>query len=129
MGSDVEYVLDASAVLALLFDEVGSDTVADRLGHSAMSTFNWGEMLQVCIARGADVEPIENDLKAGLADIYTLELDDVTAAAKMWPETKAYGLSLGDRVCLALAKRLDTKALTCDRAWLELNDQMVEVLR
>jgi ribonuclease VapC len=33
------------------------------------------------------------------------------------PKTRAAGLSLGDRACLALAVRLGAKALTTDRSW------------
>ena len=35
--------------------------------------------------------------------------------------TRAQGLSLGDRACLALALRLGLPALTTDRAWVELD--------
>jgi PIN domain nuclease of toxin-antitoxin system len=37
------------------------------------------------------------------------------------PLTSTRGLSLGDRACLAVAKRLDAIAVTADRAWPELN--------
>jgi PIN domain nuclease of toxin-antitoxin system len=35
--------------------------------------------------------------------------------------TRAAGLSLGDRACLALARALDAVALTTDRAWQNLD--------
>jgi ribonuclease VapC len=35
----------------------------------------------------------------------------------MRPASQAFGLSLGDRMCLALARRTGGPALTADRAW------------
>jgi PIN domain nuclease of toxin-antitoxin system len=36
------------------------------------------------------------------------------------PLTRALGLSLGDRACLALAANLGATALTTDSAWMQL---------
>lgn len=36
------------------------------------------------------------------------------------PATRAAGLSLGDRACLALARRLGVPALTAERRWAEV---------
>ena len=35
--------------------------------------------------------------------------------------TKSAGLSLGDRACLGLAKKLGVPVLTADRTWLDLS--------
>jgi ribonuclease VapC len=44
--------------------------------------------------------------------------------------TKGRGPSLGDRACLALARRLDASVLTADRAWQGLDLGVpVEMLR
>jgi ribonuclease VapC len=40
------YVLDASALLALLQQESGTEIVAAALQDSAISTVNWSEVLQ-----------------------------------------------------------------------------------
>ena len=42
-------------------------------------------------------------------------------AASLRPATRAKGLSLGDRACLALAIERGVPALTADRAWMELD--------
>ena len=50
--------------------------------------------------------------------------------ARLWH--RGSGLSLGDRFCLALAKRLDCPALTADRAWLPVADDAgvrIELIR
>lgn len=36
------------------------------------------------------------------------------------PQTRGFGLSLGDRACLALARQANLPALTADQAWVEL---------
>jgi ribonuclease VapC len=41
-------------------------------------------------------------------------------AAQLWSQTKAFGLSLGDRACLALAIDQKAIALTADRVWANL---------
>ncbi len=107
-------VLDASAVLAYLQDEPGAAIVDASLAGAVVGAANWSEVLArlddgveaaladaVMTARGVRIEPVS---KA-----------DAQAAARLRrgrPE-----LSLGDRLCLALAERLQVRALTADRAW------------
>jgi ribonuclease VapC len=38
-------------------------------------------------------------------------------AAQLWTESRAYGLSLGNRACLALGISLKVPILTGDRIW------------
>jgi ribonuclease VapC len=53
----------------------------------------------------------------------------VGAAALLRPTTR-FGLSLGDRACLALAALRDLPAVTADRAWAKLDLGIrVEVVR
>jgi PIN domain nuclease of toxin-antitoxin system len=40
-------------------------------------------------------------------------------AGMMRPVGESFGLSLADRLCLALARRLDVAAMTADRVWLQ----------
>lgn len=55
------------------------------------------------------------------------EADHAESAAELWPRTRAAGLSLADRACLALARHHGVPALTADRAWCDV-DAGVEVL-
>ena len=53
-------------------------------------------------------------------------------AGVLLPVTRAAGLSLTDRACLDLARRLDVPALTADRAWQAIAEQAevrVELIR
>lgn len=110
-------VLDASALLAFLFGEPGTDAVHDTLSVSVMSTVNWSETAQWLRARGADPdEAYELLTDAGLR-LEPLSRADADEAAVLHARTRDAGLSLGDRCCLALARRLGSRALTADSAW------------
>lgn len=109
-------VLDASAVLAYLTGEKGADKVERALdGGAVCSAANWSEVAQKVQAVGGDWE-----LSRALLLAYGLQIEPVTAddgewAALRWRSDK--GLSLGDRLCLALAHRMGLVALTADRQW------------
>lgn len=113
-----QYVLDASAVLAMLHREPGADAVAAIVGASAISTVNWSEVVQKAASHGVDVEGLADGLGSIGLDIVAFELAEAEAAARLW--RGAERLSLADRACLATAARLDAPAVTADRAWLEL---------
>ena len=112
-------VLDASAVLALLHSEPGADAVEEALEHAAISTVNWSEVCQRSIAHDVDVSDL--DTEALGVQLVPFSVEDAEQAAELWSATRHLGLSLGDRACLGLARRLERPALTADRAWLDLD--------
>ena len=115
------YVLDASALLALLNAEDGSDLVSDSLPNSVISPVNLaevvtrlsilgmpeGEVREAVTLLGLEIIPFDEEqaFRAGLLSVYTQPL----------------GLSLGDRACLALALTTHAAALTADRVWKDLD--------
>jgi ribonuclease VapC len=109
-------VFDASALLAFLQGEDGSDHVEEVLERGGVcGTANWSEVTQKVMAAGRDWESAK-----ALLDSYGLGLEPVTAtdaerAAVLW--VRGGGLSLGDRLCLALGDRLDADVLTADTSW------------
>jgi ribonuclease VapC len=125
--------LDASALLAYLLGEPGADLVEEHLvRRSAISAVNWCEVAGKLIDAGAPCEEgVPRVLRRGglgeLLDVHAFERPDAEAAAGLRAATRALGLSLGDRACLALAQRLGVPALTADRAWTEL-ELAIEVI-
>ncbi len=111
-------VLDASALLAMLHSESGAEIVEAAIDQGAISTVNWSEVYQRSVGRGVDVAGLRNDVEALGVEIVPFTVDDAEQAAELWPPTRHIGLSLGDRACLALARRLGLPALTADRSWL-----------
>lgn len=114
-----QYVVDASALLAAIHNETGGDYVQQRIQDCVVSSVNWSEVLQKLERAGADVNTIEQGLKAlGLAVVDFTEQDAQLAAA-LWLVAKKLGLSLADRACLALGARLRASVITADRVWSE----------
>jgi ribonuclease VapC len=116
-------VLDASALLAHLRDEPGADVVAEAIASGAViSTVNLAEVFSRVADRGEDPAKLAADLtQSGLLD-GAITVEPFTAAdaidvGRLRPLTRVAGLSLGDRACLALARRLDAPALTADTDW------------
>ena len=109
-------VFDASALLAYLGGEAGADLVRERLAEGGVcGAANWSEVAQKIRAAGADW-----GLARGLLQSYDLVIEPVTqvdaeSAARLWRSGE--GLSLADRLCLALADRLGATAWTADVQW------------
>ncbi|MGD0455856.1 MAG: type II toxin-antitoxin system VapC family toxin [Solirubrobacteraceae bacterium] len=116
-------VLDASALLAHLRDEPGADVVAEAIASGAViSTVNLAEVFSRVADRGEDPAKLAAELtQSGLLDgaitVEPFTAADAIDAGRLRPLTRDAGLSLGDRACLALARRLDAPALTADTDW------------
>ena len=129
-------VLDASALLALLKGEPGAERVAEALEQGAyLSAVNLAEVLSKLADWGEDpAEAQARMAQVGLlgaaVEVLPFTGEDALEVARLRALTRAYGLSFGDRACLALARRLGLPALTAERAWAELDLGVpVEVLR
>jgi ribonuclease VapC len=132
----VTAVLDASALLALLKGEPGAERVAEALEQGAyLSAVNLAEVLSKLADWGEDpAEAQARMAQVGLlgaaVEVLPFTGEDALEVARLRALTRAYGLSFGDRACLALARRLGLSALTAERAWAELDLGIpVEVLR
>lgn len=109
-------VVDASALLAFAQGEDGSAIVEQALIDGAScGAANWSEVAQKVLAAGRDWE-----LVAALMSSYDLRVEPVVKIDAEWAAhrwRRGEGLSLADRLCLALAERLDRDAITADAEW------------
>ena len=112
--------LDASALLAYLYGEPGSQVVAASLEHSCMSTVNLCEVLSRFTRDGHDGLLVLTRLLSSPIEFVGFGEADAAETAALLPTTRIHGLSLGDRACLALASVRGVPVLTADQAWLEL---------
>ncbi len=116
----IEVVLDASALLAYLREEPGSDRVDEVLGGAVITSVNWAEVVQKSLSAGVEVEGLRQDLQALGLVVEPFSAGDADTTARLWAQTQRLGLSLADRACLSLGLRLKLPVITCDRAWAEL---------
>jgi ribonuclease VapC len=123
-------VLDSSALLAMLFFEPGHERVAELVPQSCMATVNLAEVLGRLARDGRTLDQMLDRLdQMGIAWIDFDRQLAIGAAALLLP-TMPFGLSLGDRACLALARLRGLPAVTADRAWAKLDIGIrVEVVR
>jgi ribonuclease VapC len=112
-------VVDSSALLTYLQGEPGADLVRTTISDGAVvSAANWSEVAQKL--RRADSWQVARALLLSYPiQIASVTVDDAEAAAALW--VPGSSLSLADRLCLALAGRLELPVLSADRAWFELD--------
>lgn len=134
-------VVDASAVLALLYGEPGQVEIRRRLRgtEAIINTVNLSEVAAKLAEGGStegslsddgpngsseanresgfDVQEIREAIGALALEIQPFDDDTALAAGILRVATKDRGLSLGDRACVAHARQIGGVALTVDRAW------------
>lgn len=125
-------VLDSSAVLALVLDEDGGEAVFEALPRGLVSTVNLSEIVSVLVRGGNPQERVRTTLaRLRLAAVPPDEAMAIDAGLLI-EATRGAGLSLGDRFCLALARRVAAPVMTADRAWLKVAERLgteVRVIR
>lgn len=113
-------VLDASAMLAFLHDELGAERVRQSLDGALISAVNWAEVIQKSLWRKADVAGMRGEFADVGVTLEPFTAAQAEIAARLWEKTRQHGLSLADRACLALAAEKQAAVLTADRAWTDL---------
>lgn len=116
-----EVVLDSSAIIAMLSGEPGGELVRSNLPGAIISTVNLTEVGTRLSDRGADEATIRHGIQMLDLEIATFDAEQALGAALLRPSTRQFGLSLGDRACLALAARRRLPVLTADRNWARLS--------
>ena len=115
------HVLDASAVLAMVYQEPGADDVTSRLDGSLISSVNFSEVLQKARAEGYDLDEIAALLRSMVDGIVPFDDRMALDTAGLWEQTRVAGLSLADLACLALTAAVNGVAVTTDIAWAKLD--------
>lgn len=109
-------VLDASALLAFVQDETGADAVGEALESAARcGAANWSEVAQKVRSAGRDWDLVRALLLSYELEIEPVTVDDAEWAAARW--SRGEGLSLADRLCMALGERFEADVLSADGAW------------
>ena len=114
-------VLDATALLAALNGERGADRLTlELLSTAVTSTVNLAEVQSKLVARGLSPDSAWATALVPVEEAIPFTSEQAKAAGSMVAETRALGLSLGDRACLALGLALRAPVYTADRSWKNL---------
>lgn len=127
-------VFDSSALLALLaliFDEAGAAKVEALLAgdDSVVGAANLSEVLAKLVDQGLSDAEIDAVVDGLAIRIEPLSEAQAAAAGRLRRHTRALGLSLGERCCLALAQACDATVVTADRPWKQLKGFRFEFVR
>lgn len=115
-------ILDASALLAMLKGERGADKVAGAIADARISAVNYAEVVSHFIHAGMPEREIDAMLDPLPMTVVPIDKALAESAGRLRAITARAGLSLGDRFCLALARRDGLPAWTSDQAWNSIVD-------
>jgi ribonuclease VapC len=108
------FVLDASAVLALLLEEAGAAQVMAAIRHSEISIVNMCEVITKVAERGGDPDEAYGIIVSYGVKVREFREAHAIEVARLRPITRHLGLSLGDRACLAQGRIAGLPILTSD---------------
>lgn len=107
---------------AAILGEAGGDAVFDMLEDAAVSTVNMAEVYTYAAINDLPTDAIDAFFADTGIDIVPFDQQQAVIAGRLAGITRKAGLSLGDRSCLALAKRRGAEVLTADRPWVRIAD-------
>jgi len=114
-------VFDSSAILALLKMESGHEIVSKNLEQAIVSSVNFCEVVSFLSKKTQKQDEMIKFLTETFDCIEDFNIEQAIIAGSFTSITKDYGLSMGDRACLALAKYKNIPVLTADKTWSKLN--------
>ena len=114
----------------MLLLEPGGEAIAGSLEGGLLSTVNLAEIHARLLRRGSTSDDAWNGISALKCNVCSFSPEQARIAAELGNRTQAFGLSLGDRACLALAVERKAKVYTADRTWKNLSLGIeIEVIR
>lgn len=114
-------VLDASALLAVLNHETGSDKLTpELLSTAATSTVNLAEVYGKLVGLGFASDDAWEAALSPIREAVIFTAEHARLTGELVKETRQHGLSLGDRACLALGLIMNVPVYTADKSWEKL---------
>jgi PIN domain nuclease of toxin-antitoxin system len=114
-------ILDASALLALIFDEPGAAVVASHAKGSSLLSVNFSEVVQRVIAIQGSPQRAEEAVDKLEIAVVPFDRKLARIAAELRAPTAFMGASFADRSCLALGLLTGKTILSSDRDWEKLD--------
>jgi PIN domain nuclease of toxin-antitoxin system len=119
-------VFDASALLAIVFDERGMDKALAEVDRALVCTVNLLETLDKARRKNHEPAQVREQLERLGVMFAPFEEADAMISSALPRKIGTRGLSLADRCCLAFAIARKLPVLTGDRDWVKL-DLPIEV--
>jgi len=116
----MRFVLDASVFLAAVNEEPGGDSLVAYLPDSVIAVTTHTEVVTRLIDAEMPFEEAEELMSGFHVPAIDVTFGLAKRAAELRMATRAYGLSMGDRICLAVAETVGATAVTADRRWAEV---------
>lgn len=124
------HLLDASALLAAIFSEPGSERVMEILDDCKIHALNLAEAMRKLVSLGRPAAEVISEIGSlELEVVDRLGMEHANEIARLAPEARRLGLSLGECVCLVTAKTEGLIAVTAERRWSELRLPKIKLLQ
>lgn len=116
-----EVIFDASAILALLNQEPGAEKLTAQIRiHAVAGTVNLAEVQGKLVKKGIPPDQAWENALSTIAEVEPFSAEQAKIAGSLISSTEKFGLSLGDRSCLALAIALKAPVYTTEQSWKNL---------
>ncbi len=119
----VTQLLDASALLAVAFNEDGAEQVMLVLSrpHVGITVTNLTEVVSKLRQRGMSMAGCRAFIDDLQLTVVRADTETAFLAGELHAQARWAGLSLADAMCLATAVQLEASVVTADRAWARLD--------
>ena len=114
-------ILDASALLALVFDEPGAEIVAAHVRSSCILSVNFTEVLQRVLTIDGNPDRAEEAIDLLGIEVVPFDRRLARLTAELREKTSFMGASFADRACLALGLARGAPILSSDQDWRKLD--------
>ena len=116
-----EYVVDASAIIALARGEKGFERVEEFREWSVVSAVNLMEAFSRIVRHDVAPQRVHSFLQQAFPIVIPFDREQSETAAIIHAGSRNLGLSHGDAACLALGSMRKATVLTGDRAWKQVD--------
>ena len=122
--AEASYVLDKSAILALMLGAPGAVEIEDVFGDACVSAVTLSEVIAELQARSVPEEMIDASLADLDMEIVPFDSRQALVASKLRNITYSYGFDVDERACLALAWLTKATAVSTNPKWQALQSDI-----
>jgi len=117
-----KYILDASALLASIYNEKSKVDMVHYIENSSMHYFNVSEVLNVLHRCGMEMSLASDIVKSLVRSFLPCTYDNAYKAAEIKQKYKHLGISAGDSFCISSSIQYQIPVVTADKAWKEITE-------